>query len=135
MIVKRKKAVTKDKRKIKSIKTVIDGITFDSRLESCCYTELRDAGMKFEMQVPYEIIPPFIYKGKKIRPMKWTPDFYIPSLNILIETKGMANESFPLRLKMFMYMFTDGGNEPEVVILKNQKEIKEYVAKLKPKLS
>jgi hypothetical protein len=32
-------------------------------------------------------------------------------------------------------MFTDGGNEPEVVILKNQKEIKEYVAKLKPKLS
>lgn len=129
----RKKTVKKDNRKIKSKKKEVDGIVFDSTLESVCYEELKKTGLVFQMQVPYEIIPAFKYNGKAIRKMIWTPDFYIPSLNLLIECKGRANESFPLRLKMFMYQHCKdkGKEEPMIVILKNQKEIKDYIPTLK----
>lgn len=129
----KKRTVKKDNRKIKSKKVTIDGITFDSTLESVMYTELKKTGLAFDMQVAFEIIPAFTYCGRKIRPMKWTVDYYLPHINTIVETKGLANESFPLRLKMFMFQYQacKGNKEPMVVILKNQKEVKEYVAKLK----
>lgn len=128
-MIKKKK---KDNRKIKSKKTVVNGITFDSTLESFCYKELKKTGLEFQMQVPYEIIPAFKYNSESIRKMIWTPDFYIPSMNLLIECKGLANESFPLRLKMFKFMYSlaNGGTEPMIVILKNQKMITEFVSGL-----
>lgn len=127
-----KKAINKDKRKIKSKKAVVDGITFDSTLESFCYKELKRTGIDFQMQVPYEIIPAFKYNSESVRKMIWTPDFYIPSMKLLIECKGLSNESFPLRLKMFKFMYSlaNGGTEPMIVILKNQKMITEFVSGL-----
>lgn len=122
----------KDKRKIKSKKTIVNDIVFDSTLESFCYKELKKIGVEFQMQVPYEIIPAFKYNSESVRKMIWTPDFYIPSMNLLIECKGLANESFPLRLKMFKFMYSlaNGGTEPMIVILKNQKMITEFVSNL-----
>lgn len=128
----KKRVVKKDNRKIKSKKKTINGITFDSTLESVCYEELLATGIPFQMQVPYEIIPAFKYNGETIRKMIWTPDFYIPTMNLVIECKGLANESFPLRLKMFKFMYSlaNGGTEPMIVILKNQKMITEFVSTL-----
>ena len=37
--------------------------------------------------------------SKKVLPIKYTPDFVASSF--IIECKGRANESFPMRLKMF----------------------------------
>jgi hypothetical protein len=40
-------------------------------------------------------------KGSKVRPITYTPDFVDPNGKWIIETKGYANESFPLRWKLF----------------------------------
>ena len=57
---------------------------------------------------------------KKIQSIKYTPDFISPSF--IIECKGRANESFPLRWKMFKKHVKV--NLPHVTLYKpqNQKE-------------
>ena len=49
-------------------------------------------------------------KGSKIRPITYTPDFVDPNGKFIIETKGYANESFPLRWKLFKQQVTAGDN-------------------------
>ena len=58
--------------------------------------------------------------NKKILPIKYTPDFV--SSSFIIECKGRANESFPLRWKMFKNYVK--ANLPRVTLYKpqNQKE-------------
>jgi hypothetical protein len=135
--VKSNGVAVKDNRKIKSKKIVIDGMEFDSLLEGRCYVALRDAGIKFEVQKEFPIIPSFKYCGKAIRPMRWTADYYLPDLNIVCEAKGLPNESFPLRLKMFMWRYSleKGGGEPEVFLVKNSKEIGDFINYVKEKMS
>lgn len=125
-----------DKRKIKSKKTTVDGVEFDSLLEGFCYRRMKEAGIKFVLKPKYEIIPKFKYNDAFIRPMIWTPDFYIPELNLIVETKGRANESFPLRLKIFMWIYSkvNGGDEPGIVILETQKEVSQFVLEMQCKL-
>ena len=63
----------------------------------------------------------FINRGsKRILPIKYTPDFI--GEDFIIECKGRANESFPLRWKMFKKYLKV--NLPHVIIYKpqNQKE-------------
>jgi len=49
-----------------------------------------------------------VYKNfvfnKKVLNIKYTPDFI--GYDFIIETKGRANDSFPLRWKMFKYLMT-----------------------------
>jgi hypothetical protein len=125
--------VKKDKRKIKSTKTTIDGIEFDSILEGYCYKCMTIEGFEFVIKPKYEILPEFKYQGKKIQNMVWTPDFYLPSINTIVETKGRANESFPVRLKIFLWRHCklNGGTEPKIVILKNQKEVRDFIIEYK----
>ena len=58
--------------------------------------------------------------SKKILPIKYTPDFI--SNSFIIECKGRANESFPMRWKMFKKYVKE--NLPHVTLYKpqNQKE-------------
>ena len=53
-------------------------------------------------QACYEGTPKKLYnKGSKVRSITYTPDFVDPNGKWIIETKGYANESFPLRWKLF----------------------------------
>ena len=99
-------------------KVTYDGITFASGLEKYMYIALRKAKIKakYEGQT-YTLIDGFDFdvdcierqsngKGefknrgnKKILPIKYTPDFV--SEWFIIECKGRANESFPMRWKLF----------------------------------
>lgn len=126
-------AQTKDKRKIKSRKTTIDSIEFDSLLEGYCYKCMKNEGFIFEIKKEFEILPKFTYHGQPIRKMVWTPDFYLPTINTIVETKGRANESFPLRLKIFLWMYSkiNGGSEPNVLILENQNDVKDFIIEYK----
>jgi len=101
-----------------SKKIIHDGITFSSGLERYMYMVLKKAQIQavYEGQT-YEIFSGFDFpnkayercgngKGdyknrgsKKILNIKYTPDFI--GKGFIIETKGRANESFPLRWKMF----------------------------------
>ena len=124
---------------VKSKKVTFDGITFASGLERYMYQALKKAKIQTEYEgCTFTLQEGFIFdnrsyerqsngKGdmvdrgsKKILPIKYTPDFVSDSF--IIECKGRANESFPLRWKMFKKYVKV--NMPHVIIYKpqNQKE-------------
>jgi hypothetical protein len=136
-----------------SKKVTHDGIKFASGLEKYMYIALKKAKLKakYEGQT-YIVQDGFEFKttsyerqsngkgefkdrgNKKILPIKYTPDFVSPSF--IIECKGRANESFPLRWKMFKKYVKV--NLPHVTIYKpqNQKEcdkVIELITKSKKK--
>ena len=103
---------------VRSKKVVCDGITFASSLEKYMYQALKEAKIKAEYEgEKYTLIEGFEFnvesherqsngKGeftnrgnKKILPIKYTPDFV--GNEFIIECKGRANESFPIRWKLF----------------------------------
>lgn len=111
---------TKKKGPVVSKKETYDGITFASGLEKYMYQCLKNAGIKAEYEkTSYVLLPDFFFvndcvekqdngKGdfkergnKKIRKLVYTPDF--EGDTFIIETKGRANDAFPLRWKMFKH--------------------------------
>ena len=124
---------------VRSKKVTFDGITFASGLEKYMYQALKKAKIKakYEGQT-YVLQGAFDFKvdsferqangkgemvnrgQKKIQSIKYTPDFI--SSSFIIECKGRANESFPIRWKMFKNYVKN--NMPHVILYKpqNQKE-------------
>tara|TARA_B100001109_G_scaffold29139_1_gene22531 strand:- start:586 stop:1029 length:444 start_codon:yes stop_codon:yes gene_type:complete len=101
-----------------SKKVTVDGIKFASGLEAYMYRALKKAKIKAHYEKrTFELIPSFEFnnssyerqsngKGdmvnrgnKKVLAIKYTPDF--EGTNFVIECKGRANESFPIRWKLF----------------------------------
>ena len=145
--------IKKKKGPVNAKKTKHDGIQFASGLEKYMYIALKKAkipakyeGATFVVQDGFEFKTTsyerqsngkgeFKDRGnKKILPIKYTPDFVSPSF--IIECKGRANESFPLRWKMFKKYVK--ANLPRVTIYKpqNQKEcdkVIELITKSKTK--
>ena len=62
---------------------------------------------------------------KRILPIKYTPDFI--GEDFIIETKGRANESFPMRWKLFKQLVVN--QFPNVTLYKpqNQQECNETI--------
>jgi len=63
--------------------------------------------------------------GKKILPIKYTPDFV--GKDFIIECKGRANESFPIRWKLFKKYLADNELYHRLYKPQNQKECDETV--------
>jgi len=137
MMMRRK--IKRKRGPVRANKVSFDGINFASGLEKYMYLALKKAkihavyeGATFVVQdgFMFDIISyerqgngkgEFINRGeKKILPIKYTPDFVSDSF--IIECKGRANESFPLRWKMFKKYLKV--HLPRVIIYKpqNQKE-------------
>jgi len=112
---------SKKKGPVVAKKVMYNGITFASGLEKFMYKSLKDAKIDFRYaDESFELLPSFNFnnecyerqsngKGdfinrgsKKVLNIKYTPDFI--GEDFIIETKGRANESFPLRWKMFKYL-------------------------------
>ena len=113
-----KKKYKRKKGPVRAKKVSFDGITFASGLEKYMYQALKKAKIKakYEGQT-YVVQEGFEFKNesyerqsngkgelinrgcKKILPIKYTPDFVSDSF--IIECKGRANESFPMRWKLF----------------------------------
>ena len=131
--------IKRKKGPVNAKKTKHDGIQFASGLEKYMYIALKKAKLKakYEGQT-YIVQEGFEFKttsyerqsngkgefkdrgNKKILPIKYTPDFVSDSF--IIECKGRANESFPMRWKMFKKYVKV--NLPRVTLYKpqNQKE-------------
>jgi len=112
------KKTNSKKGPVVSKKCMMDGITFASGLEKYMYIALKKAKIKalYEGRT-FELLPSFVFsnncyerqsngKGdfinrgdKKVLNISYTPDFV--GDGFIIECKGRANESFPLRWKMF----------------------------------
>ena len=125
-------------------KVTVDGIQFASGLEKYMYLALKKAKIKSKYEgETYVIQEGFEFnqscyekqsngKGeykdrgnKKILPVKYTPDFI--GKGFIIECKGRANESFPMRWKMFKKYVKE--NMPSVTLYKpqNQKDCDETI--------
>lgn len=120
--------ISRKKGPVVSKKVIYNGVTFASGLEKYMYKALLDAKIDFDYEgETFELIPSFFFdndcferqsngKGdfvnrgnKKVLNLKYTPDFV--GEDFVIETKGRANDSFPLRWKMFKnYMVENGDN-------------------------
>jgi len=140
-----KRSFKRKKGPVQSRKILYDGITFASGLERYMYMALKKAKIKalyegetFELQEAFDF--PFEsfercgngkgdYKNrgnKKILNIKYTPDFV--GKGFIIETKGRANESFPLRWKMFKKLMSESKIGPFTLYKpQNQKECDETI--------
>ena len=135
----KKKIRRRKKGPVRAKKVSFDGITFASGLEKYMYIALKKAkiyseyeGMTFTLQDAFMFdVDSYERQGngkgemvnrgqKKIQSIKYTPDFISPSF--IIECKGRANESFPMRWKLFKKFVKN--DMPHVTLYKpqNQKE-------------
>ena len=134
-----KQKIKRKKGPVRAKKVSFDGITFASGLEKYMYIALKKAKIHAEYEgATFELQKGFMFdidsyerqgngKGdmvnrgrKKILNIKYTPDFVSDSF--IIECKGRANESFPIRWKMFKKHVKE--RIPHVTLYKpqNQKE-------------
>lgn len=125
-------------------KVVYKGTTFASGLEKYMFIALMEAGIEFKYEgYTYELVPAFTFinncverqsngKGdfinrgnKKVLNLKYTPDFV--GEDFIIETKGRANDSFPLRWKLFKKWMHDNNDDRTLYKPQNQKECDETI--------
>lgn len=89
-------------------KTVVDGITFDSRREADRYLVLKcmeeDGTIEdLRRQVRYELVPAFDVDGKHYRPVFYVADFvYVEDGKTVVEdVKGLRTDVYKLKSKLF----------------------------------
>ena len=139
-----KKSFKRKKGPVQSKKITYDGIKFASGLEKYMYIALKKANIKakYEGQT-FELVSAFDFElksierqsngkgeyknrgSKKILNIKYTPDFI--GNDFIIETKGRANESFPLRWKLFKKLLTEQKSKVTLYKPQNQKECDETI--------
>ena len=127
--VNRRVVKRKGRKVVNAKKKVVDGITFASTLESKMYVMLRDAGIKFQYEgKSYVTFEPFeleeqcferatkrskaMIDRRKVSKVSYTPDFIGMDEEWFIEVKGRANESFPIRWKLFKAMISKWKKKP-----------------------
>lgn len=122
---------------VQAKKVKYDGINFASGLERYMYMALKKAKIKAEYEGnTYTLLEGFDFtsesyerqsngKGdfanrgnKRILPIRYTPDFI--GSDFIIECKGRANESFPMRWKLFKKYISE--NEPSLTLYKPQNQ-------------
>jgi hypothetical protein len=135
---------SKKKGPVVSKKVMYNGVTFSSGLEKYMYKALLEAKIDFDYEGEvFELIPSFHFQNdcierqsnskgeyinrgnKKVLNIKYTPDFV--GYDFIIETKGRANDSFPLRWKMFKYLMTLTNDNRTLYKPQNQKEVDETI--------
>ena len=139
-----KRKIKRKRGPVQAKKTTCDGIKFASGLEKYMYLALKKAKVKARYEgKTYIVQDGFEFKttsyerqsngkgefkdrgNKKILPIKYTPDFV--GEDFIIECKGRANESFPLRWKLFKKHLVDNKSYPRIYKPQNQKECDETV--------
>ncbi len=98
-----------------SHKTVVDGITFDSKDEAKYYEALkirkyRGEIQNFELQPKFTLVQGFKKNGKTYRAITYTPDFVIyhnDNSEEYVDVKGMTTQQGELRIKLFNHFYRD----------------------------
>ena len=96
-------------------KTIVDGIKFDSEMESHYYIylkQLKEIGevVDFEIQPTFLLQEGFNLNGKKIRAITYKADFkviYKDGHEEVIDVKGKLTEEFKIKRKMLLYRYRD----------------------------
>lgn len=150
-----------------NIAKTFDGINFKSNLEIACYKKLKEEGFNPEYEqkhfvvfngfkpsskVSYftqirkkikgdnKLLITFEEDKRRLRDITYLPDFYFnyKGYEIYFDTKGKANDVYPLKKKMFLSMLEKISSKTNTNILffepHNIKQIKEsinYIRNLK----
>lgn len=131
------KKISRKKGPVVAKKVVYDGITFASGLEKYMYKALKENNIKAEYEShTFELVNSFEFQNncferqsngkgdfcnrgnKKVLNLKYTPDFI--GKDFIIETKGRANDSFPLRWKLFKKWMHDNNDTRTLYKPQNQ---------------
>ena len=104
-----------DYNKYNNKKTIVDGIKFDSEMESHYYIylkQLKEIGevVDFVLQPTYLLQEGFNLNGKRIRPITYKADFkviYKDGHEEEIDVKGKLKEEFKIKRKMLLYRYRD----------------------------
>ena len=139
-----KRKIKRKKGPVRSKKVTFDGIQFASGLEKYMYLALKEAkiiaryeGETYVLQDSFEFNVDsyerqtngkgkMVNRGqKKIQNIKYTPDFVSDSF--IIECKGRANETFPLRWKMFKKYVKEHLKHVTLYKPQNQKECDQVI--------
>ena len=96
-------------------KTIVDGIKFDSEMESHYYIYLKqlkeiDEVVDFVLQPTYLLQEGVDLNGKRIRPITYKADFkviYKDGHEEVIDVKGKLTEEFKIKRKMLLYRYRD----------------------------
>jgi hypothetical protein len=129
---------------VRAKKVSYDGIDFASGLEKHMYVAMKEAGIKSKYEgETFVLLNGFHFENevyerqangkgeyknrgeKRILPIKYTPDFI--GEDFIIETKGRANESFPMRWKLFKQLVTNQFPGYTIYKPQNQAECQETV--------
>ena len=139
-----KRRIKRKQGPVRSKKVTVDGIEFASGLEKYMYLALKEAKIEAHYEgETYVLQDSFVFKNKsyekqsngkgefknrgekKILNIKYTPDFI--SSSFIIECKGRANESFPIRWKMFKKYVNHKMKHVTLYKPQNQKDCDEVV--------
>ena len=96
-------------------KTIVDGILFDSQMESHYYLylkELKEQGVvvDFKLQPVFILQEGFCKDGKRIQSIKYIADFevtYNDGHVEIIDVKGKITEAFRIKRKILLYKYRD----------------------------
>lgn len=96
-------------------KTIVEGILFDSQMESHYYLylkELKEQGVvvDFKLQPVFILQEGFSKDGKRIQPIKYIADFevtYNDGHVEIIDVKGKITEAFRIKRKILLYKYRD----------------------------
>jgi hypothetical protein len=99
--------------KYRNVKTLVDGITFDSKKEAKRYSELKileKAGeiSRLRSQPKYLLQPSYQNGTKKIRAIHYIADFEYNNKyceTIVEDVKGMKTDVYKLKKKLFEYIY------------------------------
>ena len=139
---------SRKKGPVQSKKITYDGINFASGLERYTYMALKKNKLfeGYENEV-FQLIEGFNFKNesfekqsngkgeytnrgqKKMLGIKYTPDFV--GKDYIIECKGRANESFPIRWKLFKLWLTKNKIGKTLYKPQNQKEVDQTMILIK----
>jgi len=101
------------------------------------YESLKKEGydVKYEPE-SFLIFEGFKFNGRTYRPITYKPDFIFTDKKkrrIIIECKGWASKDYALRKKLFLHKLATEHDGTRYVILKNKKEVTEFVNKISDK--
>ena len=88
--------------------TYYNGVKYRSKLEARCAKILDDYGIEFQYEsIKLELLPAFVYMGKKYQPWTYKSDFIIFD-TVLLEIKGFKQaDNYTNKRKMIMKHILD----------------------------
>ncbi len=121
-----------ENRRVKNATKVFDSEgkkIADSKWELKCKVAMEQAGLKFEFQKKFLLLPTMRRKGLKraLSKKSWTADFVFEDLKIVADAKGFMTDVAPITIKLFCFRYP----EYDIYILNNKTDLYNFINEIK----